>query len=620
MAQIFGEAPFRCPMPARRWCTMATVKSVGYWVDYWKRLTGGRVVYRPYQEAASDFPTISLEAFKRAIQLIEPNGQVYAGAAATYRVLRHAGGRREWWWAYEHVPAFARASERAYAFFARHRGLLRCLSFLLWGPRLEPESYDIVGWVFLRLLGAIYTAAFASLGVQILGLVGEHGILPVGSYLDAAREGWGTRAYWRLPTLLWLNSSDAVLIAGTSLGVLLGLLVVLDLWVRPALAGLFVVYLSYIYAGQVFMSYQWDLLLLEAGFLAIFLTAGSHIVIWLYRWLVFRYLFLSGAVKLLSAQPTWRDLTALEYHLWTQPLPTPLAWYAAQLPDWVLATAAAATLVIELVVVFLIFLPRRLRAAAAWCILLFQLLIVLTGNYGFFNLLTMALCVLLFDDAALRRLLPRGLKNWIGSRAPRAGRTATLTAAVLALVVVPAGLGRIWQALAGTSLPVVGALTEALSPLLIVNAYGPFSTTTMTRPEIIVEGSDDGQTWQEFVFRYKPGPIDRRPSWHIPHQPRLDWQIWFAAYGGFAENSWFESLLRRLLEGSAPVRALLDPSPFPDHPPKYVRALLFEYQFAHSSTHARTGQHWIRREAGLYFPQVSLAEFSHGPAPHVAPH
>ena len=163
-------------------------------------------------------------------------------------------------------------------------------------------------------------------------------------------------------------------------------------------------YLSYVYAGQAFMSYQWDLLLLEAGFLAIFLTAGSRIVVWLYRWLIFRYLFLSGVVKLLSGHPTWQDLTALKYHFWTQPLPTPLAWYAAQLPEWVLAAATAATLIIELVVAFLIFLPRRLRAFAAWCILLFQLAIMLTGNYGFFNLLTMALCVFLFDDAAMRRL------------------------------------------------------------------------------------------------------------------------------------------------------------------------------------------------------------------------
>ena len=386
-------------------------------------------------------------------------------------------------------------------------------------------------------------------------------------------------------------------------------LVVLGLWVRPALVGLFVLYLSYVYAGQVFTSYQWDLLLLEAGFLAIFLIAGSRIVVWLYRWLIFRYMFLSGAVKLLSGNPTWQDLTALKYHFWTQPLPTPLAWYAAQLPEWVLAAATAVTLIIELVIVFLIFLPRRLRAFAAWCILLFQLAIMLTGNYGFFNLLTMALCVFLFDDAAMRRLLPRRLTTWLESSAPRPGRVATVTATVLALVIVPVGLDRIRQAFERSNLPVVNAITEAISPLLIVNAYGPFATTTTTRPEIIIEGSDDRQNWREYIFRYKPGPLERRPSWNIPHQPRLDWQMWFAAYGSFAENPWFEGLLRKLLEGSAPVLSLLGPNPFPDHPPKYVRAQLYEYQFADPKTHAQTGWWWIRRPRGLYFPELSLVQF-----------
>jgi hypothetical protein len=479
----------------------------------------------------------------------------------------------------------------------------------LWGPRLEPESYEIVSWVFLRLLGAIYIIAFASLGVQILGLVGEAGIAPVDRYLDAARQGWGVAAYWRMPTLLWLNSSDAMLVAGTLVGLILGFLVVIGLWVRPALVGLFILYLSYVYAGQVFTSYQWDLLLLEAGFLAIFLTASSRIVVWLYRWLIFRFMFLSGAVKLLSGNPTWQDLTALKYHFWTQPLPTPLAWYAAQLPEWVLAAATAVTLIIELVIVFLIFLPRRLRASAAWCILLFQLAIMLTGNYGFFNLLTMALCVFLFDDAAMRRLLPRHLTTWLETNAPRPGRVATITATALALVVVPVGLDRTWQAFERSNLPVVNAITAAISPLLIVNAYGPFATTTTTRPEIIIEASDDRQNWREYIFRYKPGPLERPPSLNIPHQPRLDWQMWFAAYGSFAENPWFEGLLRKLLEGSAPVLSLLGPNPFPDHPPKYVRAQLYEYQFADPKTHARTGWWWIRRPRGLYFPEMSLVQF-----------
>ncbi|HEX5851489.1 MAG TPA: DCC1-like thiol-disulfide oxidoreductase family protein, partial [Solirubrobacteraceae bacterium] len=236
-----------------------------YWVNYWQGLTGTRVDYRPYQEAAADFPEIPPEAFPRAVQLIEPDGQVYSGAAATYRVLRHAPGRAAWWWLYAHSPGVPAASEWAYAFFARRRGLLDHVSKLLWGSALEPERYGLVSWVFLRLLGGIYVAAFASLAGQIHGLAGHAGILPLDDYLDAAHQALGSAAYRVVPTLFWLDSGDAALLAGTIAGVILGLVVVLDRWTRPALVGLFALYLSYVYAGQDFMSFQWDLLLLEAG-------------------------------------------------------------------------------------------------------------------------------------------------------------------------------------------------------------------------------------------------------------------------------------------------------------------------------------------------------------------
>jgi predicted DCC family thiol-disulfide oxidoreductase YuxK len=580
-----------------------------YWVVYWQGLTNGRVVFRPYQEAAADFPAIPREAFQRAIQLIESDGKVYSGAAATFRVLRHAPGRSLWWWSYAHLPGFAALSEWAYAFFARRRGLLNRLTKLLWGPALVAERYALVSAVFLRLLGVIYSAAFASLGVQILGLIGHDGILPAGDYLVAAHEALGNSVYRILPSVFWLNSSDTALVAGTVGGVVLGLLVVADRWTRPALVGLFVLYLSYTYAAQDFMSFQWDTLLLEVGFLAIFLTGGSRIVVWLYRWLVFRYLFLAGVVKVLSGDPTWHDLTALEYHFWTQPLPTPLAWYAAQLPVWLLVAGTAAALIVELGTVFLIFLPRRPRAVAACCVLLLQTLIVLTGNYNFFNLLTMLLCVFLFDDAALRRLVPRWLESRTKDRARPPGRRATVVATALALVVVPVGLDRIWETLVHKDLPVLGALTRAVSPLFIVNPYGLFAVMTTRRPEIVIEGSADGQVWREYVFRYQPGPLSRPALWNIPHQPRLDWQMWFAALGSVRENPWIIGLMLRLLEASPPVLELLDSNPFANGPPKYVRAQLYEYRFADQPTHAATGQWWVRRLEGLYFPEVSLADF-----------
>jgi len=318
---------------------------------------------------------------------------------------------------------------------------------------------------------------------------------------------------------------------------------------------------------------------------------------------------MAGVVKLLSGDPTWRDLTALEYHFWTQPLPTPLAWYAAQLPPWLLIGGTAATLVIELGSVFLIFLPRRLRAAAACCALLLQSLIVLTGNYNFFNLLTMLMCVFLFDDAALHRLVPRWLESRAQSHAPLPSRRATAIAAALALIVVPVGLDRIWQTVARADLPVLGAVTRAVSPLFIVNPYGLFAVMTTARPEIAIEGSVDGRVWREYVFRYKPGPLSRPAMWNIPHQPRLDWQMWFAALGTPRENLWIVGLMRRLLEGSPTVLALLDSNPFTDGPPKYVRAQLYDYRFADRGTHAATGQWWVRRPEGLYFPEIALTDF-----------
>ena len=584
------------------------------WVRYWERLTGESVAYRTYQEAAGDYPQIPLEAFRRAIQFVEPGGRFYSGAAATYQVLRYAPGRGAWWWLYEKVPGFAPLSEFVYRFLARRRGLLNRLTSVLWGSALEPPRYDLVSWVFLRGLGLVYLAAFASLASQMLGLVGSGGILPVESYLRAAHQYFGTAGYWVIPTLFWLNASDTALLAVTVAGAALALFVIAGIAVRPALIVLFVLYLSCTCAGQVFMSFQWDALLLEAGFLAIFLTSGSRIVIWLFRWLTFRYVLMAGAAKLVSGDPTWRGLTALEYHFETQPLPTPVAWYAAQLPHWALAAGTAAALVTEVGIVFLVFAPRRLRALAAWCIIVFQLCITLTGNYNFFNLVTMLLCVFLFDDAALRRVLPSRLSALVSTSAPRPGRAAAAVATAVALIVVPAGLSRISQLLFDRGIPIADVVADAVSPLMIVNYYGLFAVMTTARPEIVIEGSDDGQLWREYEFTYKPGAESRRPPWNIPHQPRLDWQMWFAALGGWGQP-WFASFLHRLLEASPPVVALLGSNPFPDHPPKYVRATLYDYRFASPEERAASGRWWVRRSEGELVAPVGLADFRPRPAP-----
>jgi predicted DCC family thiol-disulfide oxidoreductase YuxK len=575
------------------------------WVDYWRRLTGDRVIYRPYQEAAGDYPAIPPHTFSSAVQLVEPDGETLAGGAATFKLLSYAPGRGIWWWLYRHAPGFAPASELAYRVLSRRRGLLASLTHLLWGRKLEPERYDLVAWLFLRGLGLVYLAAFVSLAAQILGLVGAQGILPLGEYLDAARQGWGADAYWRLPTLFWLNASDAALLAGAWLGVALAALLTLGILQRIALVGLFALYLSFVYAGQIFMTYQWDMLLVEAGFLAIFLTGGARIVVWLFRLLLFRFLFLAGLVKLASGDPTWQQLTALDYHFFTQPLPSPLAYYAAQLPHWLLATGALGALVIELVAVALIFLPRGPRMLAAALVIGFQVLIMLTGSYNWFNLLTILLCLFLFDDQALRRFMGADFAAAVAALAPRPGRIATTIAAALALVVVPVGLNLVYASLTGRNIPVAGAMTEALAPLLIVNPYGLFATTTTTRPVLVFEGSDDNRTWYEYVLPFLPGPVDRAPKWNIPYQPRLDWQLWFAGYSGPGQQRWLERLAQRLLEGSPHVVALFRETPSGARPPKYLRAQLYDYRFAPAGSVAW----WERRLEGAVLPALTLEDF-----------
>lgn len=579
------------------------------WVNYWQALTGASVEFRPYQHAAADFPHIPLDAFRQAIQLIEPAGRVYSGAAATFRLLSLAPGHCCGWWLYRNLPGFAAASEWAYRFFADRRGLLNGLTCLLWGPAREPAGYRLPSWLFLRLIGLIYAVAFASLGVQILGLIGSDGILPLEPLMRETRQQLGSAAYHAMPTLFWIDASDTALRAGAVAGVALGVLVTLGIAVRAALIGLFGLYLSYTYAGQVFMNFQWDLLLLEAGFLAIFLPGRSRIVVWLFRWLAFRFVFMAGAAKLLSGDPSWHLLTALNFHFETQPLPSPLAWYAANLPASLLAAGTAAALALELIVVFLIFAPRRLRAAAAWATIAFQASIMLTGSFNFFNLLTMLLCVFLFDDAALRRVLPRRIVERSSEHERGPSRSETLVAGLVALLVLPVGVNHLWRLYSADDLPAAGRLAEIVSPWLIVNPYGLFAVMTTERMEIAIEGSADGIGWREYPFRYKPGDVARRPSWNIPHQPRLDWQMWFAALEGPAPPLWFGSFMRRLLEGAPAVVSLLGPDPFAERPPKYVRAILYEYRFASRAGRRQTGQWWERRLVGHYFPQVQFQDF-----------
>ncbi|HLH44463.1 MAG TPA: lipase maturation factor family protein [Bryobacteraceae bacterium] len=528
------------------------------------------------------------------------DGSVASGARAVFESL----GRHK---LYESSRPLALLSEASYRFIARHRNLFYWITRLAFGTRIEPERFAIAQWIFLRLLAAVYVVAFVSLAVQALGLMGSRGIQPVGDFLARLSADFGPIRYLALPSVFWLAATDRILEGAALAGIAFGVLAFFGRLERLALAACWALYLSFCSVAQEFLSFQWDSLLLEAGFLAIFFgcsRSGQRAIAWLYRWLAFRLYFLSGYVKLGSRDPSWRNLTALQYHFHTQPLPTVLAWYADKLPPAMLRAATFATLAIELVAPFLIFAPRRLRHAGAFSTLLLQLLILLTGNYAFFNVLTMAVTLFLFDDHAL---------NWARAfvrppKAPPASRPARLGLALLTALLLALGATRIFETVEGGAPEPLHSLGRALAPFQIVNPYGLFAVMTTTRTEIIVEGSDDGERWQAYQFRYKPGPLDRAPRWVQPHQPRLDWQMWFAALGNYRSNPWFVGLALRLLQGSPDVLGLLERNPFSGRRPMYVRAEAYDYRFTDWQTRRRTGNWWERRPLGEYLPAIGLRE------------
>jgi predicted DCC family thiol-disulfide oxidoreductase YuxK len=581
-----------------------------YWVRYWRRLTGDRVTYAPYQQVAAQFPEIPVASFQRAIQYVAVDGKIASGAEAALVTLSHASGKGFWLTLYRHVPGFAALAEGMYAFVAANRAALYRPCIWLWGRDYEPPRFDLVAWLFLRAIGLIYLIAFVSFGVQALGLIGSHGILPLSVFADAARSQLGSDAYRQVPMVFWLNQSDFAIQAACWSGAALSLLLILDVIPRLSLLFLYVLYLSLFYAGQEFMGFQWDLLLLEAGFLALILSIATRPGIWLLRYLLFRFMLLSGAVKLLSGDPTWANLSALSYYFQTEPLPTGLAWYAHHLPHAVLIAATVVTFFIELILPFLIFFPRRLRFIAAFGIVFLQVVILLTGNYTFFNFLTMALCLVLFDDAALRNVLPNRVTSFVRSyvRDVKPPKIVSVAVGAIAMLIVFTGLIQLNEVLNHRLSPLGAWITAQIEPLHIVNTYGLFAVMTTNLPEIVVEGSDDGVNWREYEFKYKPGDVMRRPRWNAPHQPRLDWQMWFAALGTASDNPWFSQFLRRLLENSPAVTALLETNPFPRKPPLYIRALLYDYRYSTPEEKKATGAWWVRQPEGIYFPAVALKQ------------
>jgi len=512
----------------------------------------------------------------------------------------------------------------------------------------------IARWLFLRALGVIYFSAFFSLLFQIRGLIGDNGILPATEYLEAVAHSYGSARFWFAPSLFWYSTSNTWLMAVCWIGLLASVLLFFNLWPRGTLVACFLCFLSFVAVAGDFSGYQSDGMLLEAGFIAwFFAPAGfrpgwgkshppSRASLFLLQWEWFRIYFESGIVKLASGDPQWRNWTAMDEYYQNGPLPTWIGYYAQHLPHWFHASTVFITFAVELGIVWMMFLPRRWRLICFVIVTGLQAGIILTANYTFLNYLVLSLGILLVDDGYLVRVLP---KRWRADfeqtsivataeppqRAEKSAPTLSIInddprpsvrsplplrrqhssafklaiASVILMWIFYSTIAQlIWILAPGFPLP--RTPVAALDPFRIANRYGLFAVMTRGRYEIEFQGSNDGQNWTAYPFRYKPQDLSKAPGIYAPYQPRFDWNLWFASLGNWRENSIVPSTEERLLSGGHDVLQLFAGNPFPDAPPKMVRAVLWQYWFTTLAEKRRTGMWWRRELLGLYAPVLQV--------------
>ena len=535
----------------------------------------------------------------------------------------------------------------------------------LFDGRSGPRGRLIPRWIFLRSLALIYFSAFYSLLFQIKGLIGPEGVLPARQYLSAIAQQMGVMRYWYAPSRYWISAGSAALMAIAWIGLAASVLAFVNLWPRLCLFICFLCFLSFVAASNVFSSYQSDGMLLEAGFIALFFAPrglkpgwGAHdppsrMGQFLLQWEWFRIYFESGMVKLLGGDVQWRNFTAMDEYYQNGPLPTWIGWYAEHLPHWFHAATVAGTLAMELGLVFLMFFPRRVRLICFFIVTPWEIGVILTANYTFLNYLVLSLGFLLLDDKFLLRLVP---ERWrpseelhrpqeqdlaraegedrplsilaAGDVAPTAKETElreisdlrrgwrdwfrfywwvvgiVLSALMLTWIFYDTTAEMIGLPLGQIPLPVKPIV--ALEPFRIANRYGLFAVMTRDRYEIEFQGSDDGQNWMAYQFRNKPQALNEAPRIYAPYQPRFDWNLWFASLGGWRQNEMVPLTEERLLLGSPDVLSLFRSNPFPQIPPRYVRAVLWQYWFTSMAEKRRTGNWWRREYLGLYAPELTM--------------
>jgi lipase maturation factor 1 len=517
----------------------------------------------------------------------------------------------------------------------------------IFDPEFGARDRLIPRWVFLRALALIYFSAFYPLLFQVRGLIGPDGVLPASRYLEVVSRSMPGLRFWFAPTLLWLSSGNAMLMALCWIGLVASITALLNLWPRLSFFICFLCYLSFVAAASDFSGYQSDGMLLEAGFLALFFSPrgllpgwGAHSLpsrasLFLLQWEWFRIYFESGMVKLLSGDPQWRHLTAMDEYYQNGPLPTWIGWYVQHLPHWFHIGTAAATLGLELGLVFLFFFPRRLRILLFLIVTPWEMGVILTANYTFLNYLVLSLGILLLDDRFLRRFVPVRFRLPVAEAQPLSLPEADAPISLFdqpeeSEVALPrpsrtSHFGAIRLAVAAVMLTWVAYVTTAelirmplpqialpdgpirmLEPFRIANRYGLFAVMTRGRYEIEFQGSNDGVTWTAYPFRYKPQALNEAPGIYAPYQPRFDWNLWFASLGDWQQNMLVPFTEQRLLTNGRDVLSLFRRNPFAGAPPKYVRAVLWQYWFTSMGEKRGTGNWWRRQLLGLYAPVLTL--------------
>ncbi|MGA2340725.1 MAG: lipase maturation factor family protein, partial [Terracidiphilus sp.] len=526
-----------------------------------------------------------------------------------------------------------------------------------------PRGQMVPRWIFLRALALIYFSAFYSLLFQIKGLIGPDGILPAQDYLANIAQQLGLERYWYAPSLYWFSSSSAMMMAVTWIGLIASVIAFLNLWPRLSFFVCFVCFLSFVGASSVFSSYQSDGMLLEAGFLALFFAPrglwpgwGAHdppsrMSWFLLQWEWFRIYFESGMVKLASGDVEWRNFTAMDEYYQNGPLPTWIGWYVEHLPHWFHAATVGGTLALELVLVFMMFFPRRVRLILFCIVTPWEVGVILTANYAFLNYLVLSLGFLLLDDKFLLRFVPARFRprepERIAEPVPESqdeqplsilgvGEASVTTAdieesdqgskrhsfldrlgfSVWVVRLAAAALMLTWIAYNTTAemigiplrdIPLPVKPLIALEPLRIANQYGLFAVMTRGRYEIEFQGSNDGTNWTAYPFRNKPQALNEAPGIYAPYQPRFDWNLWFASLGGWRDNEIVPLTEERLLLGDGAVLTLFRDNPYPQIPPRYVRAVIWQYWFTTMDEKRQTGNWWRREYLGLYAPELTLA-------------